>query len=133
MNNSGPGIFHEISFGATITNNHVEGNCAGAALPGPWGPGPNVGAYCGGISLSSSGDTIVANNTLINYGPPGANNGITLYQQGDRGVGPLGPRLLRNVTVTKNIIRTNTCGSRDGIVDFSNRTGQTPGVACPSH
>jgi hypothetical protein len=109
-----------------IRNNHVEGNCWPANLPGPWGPGPNVGAYCGQISLSSSGDTIVEGNTVITYGLPGANNGITLYQQGDRGVGVLGPRLLRNVTVRRNTVVATSCGGRNGIVDFSQRTDGFP-------
>lgn len=130
LNNSGPGIFHEISFGATIRNNHAEGNCWPANLPFCYGghcyPGPNTGSFCGQISLSSSGDTVISGNTIITTGLPGANNGITLYQQGDRGVGVLGPRLLRNVSVHSNTIVAQTCGGRNGIVDFSNRSDGYP-------
>lgn len=46
LNNTGSGIRHEISFGALIRNNHVEGNCRGD-LGHPWRGGidhPNFGA-----------------------------------------------------------------------------------------
>lgn len=82
-------------------------------MPGPWGNGPNYGAYCGQIELSSSGDTLVTENTVLPHPTgPGSNNGIMLYQAGDRGVGPLGPRILRNVSIVGNTIITGSCGSR---------------------
>ena len=51
VNNYGPGIFHEISFSATIRNNRVEGNAL------RW--------YEGGILVANSSGVEVSNNTLI--------------------------------------------------------------------
>lgn len=61
---------------------------------------------------------------MIGLGLPGTNNGITLTME-DRGIGVLGRRLLSNVTVRHNTIISETCGSRNGVVDLWNGTGQT--------
>ena len=67
---------------------------------------------------------MVEKNTVIGLGLPGMNNGITLTME-DRGIGVLGRRLLSNVTVHHNKIISETCGSRNGVVDMWNGTGQT--------
>ena len=109
VGNSGAGIFHEISYSATIRNNHVRGN--GFRNRG-W-------LWEGGIMVAGSQDVEIYGNTLVdNY------NGITLIQQ-DRGSGSLGPYLLQDVTVQDNkVVRSGLTGAVQDIGDpsiFSNR------------
>ena len=102
--NSGAGIFHEISYSATIRNNQVRGN--GFRSRG-W-------LWEGGIMLAGSQGVEIYGNTLVdNY------NGITLIQQ-NRGSGALGPYLLRNVTVHDNtVVRSGRTGAVQDVGDRS--------------
>jgi parallel beta-helix repeat protein len=89
------GIFHEISYRATIRNNVVSRN--GASNPTSyWVDGA-------GILVSSSSDVEVYGNTLTdNY------QGITGLE-GNRGTGLYGPWLLQNLYVHNNtVIQTGT-------------------------
>ncbi|MGH8948106.1 MAG: right-handed parallel beta-helix repeat-containing protein, partial [Acidimicrobiia bacterium] len=104
VGNSGAGIFHEISYSATIRNNQVRGN--GFRNRG-W-------LWEGGIMVAGSQDVEIYGNVLVdNY------NGITLIQQ-NRGSGALGPYLLRDVSV------------EDNTVVSSGRTGAAQDVGDPS-
>jgi parallel beta-helix repeat protein len=86
--NLASGIFHEISYDATIRNNTVRRN----------GFGQDAWLWGGGITLSSSGGvTITGNRVEDNY------NGITMVQQ-SRGSGAYGPYTTRNNVVTGNVI-----------------------------
>jgi parallel beta-helix repeat protein len=100
--NSGSGIFHEISYSATIRNNQVRGN--GFRTRG-W-------LWEGGIMLAGSQGVKINGNILVdNY------NGITLIQQ-NRGSGVLGPYLLRNVTVRDNtVVRSGRTGAVQDVGD----------------
>src|SRR5438132_6489789 len=92
-NNWGAGIFHEISYSATISNNTVTGNGFGES--GGW-------LWDAGIQISSSGGQSAATPIAI-YGNTLTNNydGIGLLQQ-NRGSGALGPYLVQNVDVHDN-------------------------------
>ncbi|MCB1247017.1 MAG: right-handed parallel beta-helix repeat-containing protein [Acidimicrobiia bacterium] len=86
--NTGPGIFHEISGAAVIDGNTVERN--GSDKTGwLWGAG---------ILIAGSWDVEVSNNIVRDNA-----NAITGVQQ-DRGEGPHGERLLRNLFVHHNTI-----------------------------
>jgi len=87
--NTGMGIFHEISYSATIYDNEVRENGLGAC---EW-------LYGAGILIAHSSDVEVFNNTVENNC-----NGITGIQQ-DRGSGPHGPYLLSNLYVHDNVVR----------------------------
>jgi parallel beta-helix repeat protein len=102
--NSGAGIFHEISYSATIRDNLVRGN--GFRNRG-W-------LWEAGIMVAASQGVEIHGNTL-----QGNYNGITLIQQ-DRGSGSLGPYLLRDVSVEGNT------------VVGSGRTGAVQDVGDPS-
>ncbi len=97
--NTGPGIFHEISYDAVIRGNTVTRNGFGKA-EWLWGAG---------ILIAASRDVAVTNNLVADNA-----DGIAGIQQ-DRGSGPEGPYLLQNVSVTGN--------------DISMRQGQTGVVA----
>lgn len=94
-NNAGPGILHEISFDATITNNIVTDNGRRASCDG-W-------LWCAQINLSSSGGTIrIANNSTASNAAE-KQNAIGIVQQ-KRGGGPKGAYRIGSVTVTDNQI-----------------------------
>jgi parallel beta-helix repeat protein len=86
--NTGPGIFHEISYDAVIRDNVVEGNGFDHAA-WLWGAG---------ILVAASANVEVYGNTVR-----GNHNAITLIQQ-HRDSGAFGPRLLQNVRVYDNLI-----------------------------
>jgi parallel beta-helix repeat protein len=96
-NNTMMGIFHEISYKATIRNNTVRGN----------GFGMNQWLYGAGIMVSASQDVEVYGNTV-----EGNANGITAVQQA-RGSGSYGEYLVRNVYVHDN--RVTMRSGRSGI------------------
>jgi parallel beta-helix repeat protein len=97
--NSGPGIFHEISYDAVIRNNVVTGNGFGF---GSW-------LWGSGILIAASRDVEVYGNTVT-----GNANGIGGIQQ-ERGDGAEGPWLLSNLFVHDN---TMTLGEgRAGVVE----------------
>jgi parallel beta-helix repeat protein len=104
LGNSGAGIFHEISYSATIRNNQVRGN--GFRNRG-W-------LWEGGIMVAGSQDVQIHGNVLVdNY------NGITLIQQ-DRGSGSLGPYLLQDVSVEDNtVVRSGRTGAAQDVGDPS--------------
>jgi parallel beta-helix repeat protein len=85
QDNAAAGIFHEISYSATIVGNVVRGN--GFDVGWVWGAG---------IMISSSSNVLVQDNELI-----GNSDGIRLLQE-DRGWGALGPYVLQDVTVRGN-------------------------------
>ncbi|MDJ0952876.1 MAG: right-handed parallel beta-helix repeat-containing protein [Acidimicrobiia bacterium] len=85
--NSGPGIFHEISFDAVIRNNEVYDN---GFIKGEW-------LWGAGILIAASTDVEVYNNTVTNNA-----DGITGIQQ-DR-TGDNGPSRLQNLHVYNNTI-----------------------------
>ena len=94
--NGGHGIFHEISYAATIRNNVVRGNGFG---PSGWKPGA-------GIQINNSRDVKVYGNRVL-YNA----NGVMLWNE-DRttgmysGLGMDGePWQLRNVVVRDNLIK----------------------------
>jgi parallel beta-helix repeat protein len=109
-NNQGAGIYDEISYNTTITNNIVTGNGM------PWTPGGGQGKGWGwdaGIQLRGSGGlspsspVIIARNTVIdNF------NGITLLQSPSPNACPgehhpeglYGPCRVQNVIVEDNYI-----------------------------
>jgi parallel beta-helix repeat protein len=97
-NNTMMGIFHEISYKATIRNNTVKGN--GFALAG-W-------LYGAGIMVSASRDVEIYGNTVS-----GNANGITAVQQ-NRGSGTYGAHIVSNVYVHDNTV-SMTNGGRSGV------------------
>ncbi len=104
VNNSGAGIFHEVSYSATIRNNQVRGN--GFRSRG-W-------LWEGGIMVAGSQSVRIHDNVVVdNY------NGITLIQQ-DRGSGTLGTYLLRNISVEGNtVVRSGRTGAAQDVGDPS--------------
>jgi parallel beta-helix repeat protein len=104
VGNSGAGIFHEISYSATIRNNQVRGN--GFRNRG-W-------LWEGGIMVAGSQGVEIYGNVLEdNF------NGVTLIQQ-NRGSGALGPYLLKNVSVHDNIVvRSGRTGAVQDVGDLS--------------
>lgn len=95
-NNEMDGIFHEISYKATIRNNHVEGN----------GWGRKAWCYGAGITVSASRDVEVSGNTIIgNY------NSISGIAQ-TRGDGQFGAHELRGLNAHDNMIQGGMDGKR---------------------
>lgn len=87
--NTGSGIFHEISYRAEIRGNQVRGN--GADAPGwLWGAG---------IQVAASSDVTVEGNVVEHN-----RQGIVGIDQ-ERGAGPLGAHELANLTVVDNVVR----------------------------
>jgi parallel beta-helix repeat protein len=90
-NNTGAGIFHEISYRAEIRDNIVIGN--GSDSPGwIWGAG---------IQVAGSSDVTVVGNLVV-----GNHHGIAGVDQ-DRGEGLFGEYRLRNLTVIENVVRNS--------------------------
>lgn len=89
--NKGEGIFHEISYSAVIRNNHVRRN----------GLTFNAWLWGAGIHVASSRDVEVYGNYVEGNG-----NGIAGTQQA-RGDGAYGPRILSNLVVHHNTVRTS--------------------------
>ena len=102
-NNTGPGIFHEISYSAVIRNNTIRRN-GFSHSPWLWG---------GGIVIAASQDVAVYGNVL-----EGNANGISLIQQ-SRGSGSRGAWIVRNVQVTNNRITDGRSGAVQDIGDNS--------------
>ncbi len=99
FDNVGPGIFHEISGAAVIRDNVVERN----------GRPKSSWLWGAGILVAGSWDVEVFNNVVSRNG-----NGIAGIQQ-NRGSGPYGERLLRNLYVHNNTIELGS--GRMGIVE----------------
>jgi parallel beta-helix repeat protein len=98
VGNTGPGIYHEISYAAVIRDNVVQGN--GFDFPGwLWGAG---------IQVAASSDVEVVGNDVR-----GNANAIAGIQQA-RGDGAHGPHLLSNLYVHGNTIEV--ADGRVGIV-----------------
>jgi parallel beta-helix repeat protein len=95
-NNTGVGIFYEISYTALIRNNAATGN--GFERGGIQG---------GGVHIAASANVEVYGNTIRNN-----KMGITALQQ-DRGSGAYGPHLVQNLYVHDN---TTTTAGQTGIV-----------------
>lgn len=87
--NANGGIFHEISYDATITGNLVSGNGFDGQT---WGYGAGI------IVAHSPSVTVTGNVVEDNF------NGISLIQQ-DRGAGSRGPWELQDVEVRDNRVR----------------------------
>ena len=124
--NRGAGIYDEISYNATITDNVVTGNgmpsAPGSVRDQTWGWGWNAGIQLrasGGLSPSSP--LVIAGNIVSdNY------NGITLLQspspnacETPNGLGLYGPCLVRNVIVENNYI-TMSQGTTGEMQDGTN-------------
>lgn len=88
VGNGGPGIFHEISGAATIRGNEVIDN----------GFDKTNWLWGAGILVAASSDTEVVANVVR-----GNANGIAGVQQ-DRGAGPFGARVLRDLHVHGNTV-----------------------------
>ncbi|HEX6536611.1 MAG TPA: right-handed parallel beta-helix repeat-containing protein [Gemmatimonadaceae bacterium] len=97
-NNTQMGIFHEISWKATIRNNTVSGN----------GFGMSNWLWGAGILVAGSKDVEIHGNTVTNNA-----NGITAIQQ-DRGTGTYGLHVVQNLNVHDNTV-TMTNGGRTGV------------------
>lgn len=93
--NDEAGIFYEISYGLRAHDNLIVNNAnLGESPGGAWG--------CGGITLSSSEDCIVENNTLV-----GNRDGIALREQ-DRSTPRIDrPRQTVRIFNRNHIIRNN--------------------------
>jgi hypothetical protein len=103
--NSGVGIFHEMSFDATISNNVVKFNdtdVAGKSLV--WGAN---------IFLNDSSNTQIYGNTVESSVAGVLVNGIGLSDR-DRGSGPYGVYQIANVSVHDNIIKMHV-GAATGL------------------
>ena len=87
-NNTMMGIFHEISYKATIRNNSVKGN----------GFGMNAWLWGAGILVAASPNVEIYGNTVT-----GNANGIGAVQQ-NRGSGSFGPHLVQNLYVHDNTV-----------------------------
>ena len=105
VDNTAAGIFHEISGSATIRNNTVTGN----------GFGKPEWLWGAGILIAASADVEVYGNVVR-----GNADGIAGIQQ-ERGNGPAGPHLLRNVQVYGNIIEMSE--GQTGVVDDTGSGG----------
>jgi len=92
-NVSAPGIFHEISYDATIRNNHIYDN----GWPDDWPT--NIYKSRSAIQVSASKNVNVYDNLIERSA-----RGITGVEQ-CRGTGDHGPYLLTNVRVYNNIIK----------------------------
>jgi parallel beta-helix repeat protein len=89
VDNADSGIFHEISYRATIRDNVVRGN--GKRAAGLW-------CFGAGIQIAASSDVEVVGNTVVD------NQHSVMAIQQDRGAGALGPRVVRNLFVHDNRI-----------------------------
>ncbi|HYE06134.1 MAG TPA: PKD domain-containing protein [Planctomycetota bacterium] len=106
--NRDAGIFHEISYAATIRHNSLIDN------------GTREWVYGAGIQISASRDVDVSGN-LVSVR---AGHGITLIAQ-NRGVGEFGPCLVRNVVVHGNEIVYHGADGLSGIgCDFPDPDAQ---------
>jgi parallel beta-helix repeat protein len=92
-NNDGPGIFHEISYKAVISNNMIGGN----------GLVSDLWLWGGQIVISNSPDVEIHHNDVTVAANGG--DGITVIQSSDRGTGKYGPHVTRNANVHSNTIR----------------------------
>ena len=102
--NSGAGIFHEISYRATLRKNRVRRNGHGSC---EW-------LYGAGILIAHSRDVEVSENLV------GGNcNGIAAVQQ-DRSSGAHGPYELRNLFVHDNVVEM--ASGHTGVADGSGNT-----------
>ncbi len=105
-NNWGPGIYDEISYGATIVNNTVTDN----GMPSSPGGGARLGwAWDAGIQLRESGALTASAPVVISGNKVADNyNGISLIQSPRTGcgqaVGMYGPCRVQNVLVENNWI-----------------------------
>ena len=90
--NADAGIFHEISYKATIRNNTVQRN---GFVSVAW-------LYGAGIFVSSSRDVEVYGNTVTDNA-----NGITAVQQ-SRGSGSMGDHITQNVYVHDNNVKMSS-------------------------
>ncbi len=86
--NSGPGIFHEVSYSAVIRYNHVERN----------GEATSAWLYGAGILVAHSSGVTVHNNTVARN-----HDGIAGVDQG-RGSGAYGPWRLDRFYVYDNVV-----------------------------
>ncbi len=96
------GIFHEVSYAATITNNVARSN--GFGIGDRW-------CYGAGILVSASSDTTVVGNTVIDN-----HRGIVGIQQA-RGAGPLGTYIVVNLQVQGNRVVSSRPDGITGICD----------------
>lgn len=103
--NADSGIFHEISYSATIRDNVIRRN---GGTQDKW-------AYGAGILIAHSSDVLVVNNLVEDNV-----NGISLVQQ-ERGEGALGPYELRNVVVADNevVMTRGSTGVKQDVDDPS--------------
>jgi len=94
VKNTGPGILHEISFDATITNNIFADNGRRGDCDG-W-------LWCSQINISTSGGAIRIQNNSVSSNVAERQNTIAVVQQNR--TGPLGPYRIGLVVVTGNRI-----------------------------
>ena len=99
-NNAGPGIDHEASYDAVISNNKIVGN--GTA-------GGSSTLQNAGIMMNDSQNVQIYGNTLT-----GNHNGIGLTQT-DRGSTVLGPLVTQNDSIHDNTISNS---GRSGLVQW---------------
>ena len=113
-NNYSSGIFHEISYNASIHDNVIlnNGKQQGTNPPCTW-------LWCAGVLIAESGGVAggsveIYNNTIA----PGSQygNAIGLVQQ-SRGSGTLGAYLVQNVWVHDNTIDLSKGGNVGGVQD----------------
>ena len=114
--NWGAGIYHEIGYDATITNNTVTNNGTATSQGG----GQNLGwLWDGGIQLRRSGALTAGSPILISGNRVTNNyNGITLIEGPPRGCtntslgeGKHGPCHIQNVLIENNIITMSIGGT----------------------
>jgi arylsulfatase I/J len=127
IDNALAGIFHEISFNATISGNKASGNC--------WWYSPKVQnlvdnpcpwcGYCGQITLSTSQNVVVeSNDVLVEPNAVGNYAAIAMYQDA-RGVDQhtnLTYQLRNNTVKTNRIHFSDGAHARSGVVEFDNAT-----------
>jgi parallel beta-helix repeat protein len=101
--NTGPGIFHEISYSAVIRNNTIRRN----------GLSQSVWLWGAGILIAASPDIEVYGNLVEGNG-----NGISLIQQ-NRGSGNRGPWVVKNVNVYNNTVTGGKSGAVQDMGDNS--------------
>jgi len=117
-NNSMGGIFHEISYNASIHDNVLVGNARAAYCSG-W-------LWCGEIGIAASGGvnggTIeIYNNNITTADASQRGNGITLIQQ-ERGAGRFGTFLVQNVNVYNNTIDLSRGGMMGAVQDMGDKS-----------
>lgn len=106
-NNSGIGIFHEVSYDAIIRNNIIRSN----------GTGWDVWMWGAQVLIASSPNVVVENNQVTVAATGG--DGICLIQQ-NRGNGKYGPYLITNTRVANNSITfLGRVGSHGAGADYS--------------